>query len=130
MPWLWEREREISKSLKKWERDERGMRGRNRVWINVVFEVCFRRESSVWLDDQPWNVLLFVHGCLLSQQLYWPIATKFFVAIIFKCTLLTIPIKRFVAISFQRYFIVTKIFVAKNYCCHNLLQPKFCCNKL
>ena len=46
-----EREREISKSLKKWERDERGMRGRNRVWINVVFEVCFRRESSVWLDD-------------------------------------------------------------------------------
>ena len=46
-----EREREISKSSKKWERDERGMRGRNRVWINVVFEVCFRRESSVWLDD-------------------------------------------------------------------------------
>ena len=70
-------------------------------------------------------LMLFVYGCLMSKWLYWPIATKSFVAISFKCTLLTYRNKKFCCNKFSKV-----LYCNKNYCCNNLSQQKFCCNKL
>ena len=70
-------------------------------------------------------LMLFVYGCLMSKWLYWPIATKSFVAISFKCTLLTYRNKKFCCNKFLEV-----LYCNKNYCCNSLSQQKFCCNKL
>ena len=80
-------------------------------------------------------LMLFVYGCLMSKWLYWPIATKSFVAISFKCTLLTYRNKKFCCNKFSEVFIATKIIVAiaylnKNFVAINYNNNIFCCNKV